>query len=546
RERIFSSPAYFELTGTSGARDRRAQPTIPQRRVQPGAHPHLVALPTREPDHSASRGAIGTASKGSRRNRGGWGQRVMQVVIAATVLLTLGVGGFIGWNLWQKQTTVANNSGGITPPAALQQGPIPAGMRFVFLRNGALWSAPTDGGVGVRRLTAPQSIVATSWTARPALVGRYAGNMLAYIDLQQGFVHIIRSDGQNDTIIRQALFQPGQALPWQTAAGATIRDSLTWSHDGSMLAFLAAPRGVPQLYVYILATGEIRQVPLPTPGVVSHPVWSPDSMRLAFEVQAGGNVTLLDYNTQTRGVLTLSTLPERPGDAVLTLDWSLSTAIPALTWSFGGAGHVHSIWTRRVGVAENVGPSLLISGDYLEARYSQNGSGATGKWLLVAGKAAGTIVTLNLAGGIEQVAAGQQISDAQWSPDGLSIGYFAAVASGSGTYHVVNTLTGVDTPIATGVVTNPSPAWSSDGSHLAYSTGMRTLIVDMQKSATVQALKQQGTVTAFSWSATDPARLVLVQSNGQQGIYLVDPQHNTSLNLDKGTIQGPLQWTEIP
>jgi len=95
-------------------------------------------------------------------------------------------------------------------------------------------------------------------------------------------------------------------------------------------------------------------------------------------------------------------------------------------------------------------------------------------------------------------------------------------------------------------VTNPSPAWSSDGSHLAYSTGTRTLIADMQKPATAQALKQQGTVTAFSWSATDPARLVLVQGNGQQGIYLVDTQHNTSLQLDKGTIQGPLQWTEIP
>ena len=546
RERIFSSPAYFELTGTSGALDRRAQPTTPQQRVQPGAHSHLVALPARDPDHSASRGAIDTARKGSGSARGGWGQRVMQVVIAATVLLTLGVGGFIGWNLWQKQTTVANNSGGITPPAALQQGPIPAGMRFVFLRNGALWSAPTDGGDGVHRLTAAQNIVATSWTVRPALVGRYAGNMVAYIDLQQGFVHTIRSDGQNDTVIRQALFQPGQALSWQTATGATIRDSLTWSQYGSMLAFLAAPRGVPQLYVYMLATGEIRQVTLPMPGAVSRTVWSPDSVRLAFEVQTGGNVSILDYNTQTRGVLTLSTVFERPGDAVLALDWSSNTAIPALTWSIGGAGHVHSIWTQRVGVAENVGPSLLISGDYLEAQYSQNGSDATGKWLLVTRNAAGTIVTLNLAGGIEKVTAGQQISDAQWSPDGLSIGYFAAVASGSGTYHVVNTLTGIDTLIATGVVTNPSPAWSSDGSHLAYSTGTRTLIADMQKPATAQALKQQGTVTAFSWSATDPARLVLVQGNGQQGIYLVDTQHNTSLQLDKGTIQGPLQWTEIP
>jgi Putative zinc-finger/WD40-like Beta Propeller Repeat len=550
RERIFSSPAYFELTGTSGALDRRAQPTAPQQRVQSGAHPHLVALPARDPDQqpSAYRGAGETARKGSKqqRNRGGWGQRVMQVVIAATVLLTLGVGGFIGWNLWLKQTTMANNSGGITPPAALQQGPIAAGTRFVFLRNGALWSAPTDGGDGVRRLTTAQSVVATSWTVRPALVGRHAGNLVAYIDLQQGFVHTIRSDGQNDTVIRQPLFQPGQGLQWQTTTGATIRDSLTWSKDGSMLAFIAAPRGVPQLYVYMPGTREIRQVTLPMPGAVTHPVWSPDNVRLAFEVQANGNVYLLDYNIQASGVLTLSTVSERPGNTVLSLDWSPNTAIPALTWSIGGAGHVHSIWTQRVGVAQNIGPSLLASGDYLEAQYSQNGSGGTGSWLLVAGNPVGTVVTLNLAGGIEKVTAGQHISNAQWSPDGLSIGYFTALASGSGTYHVVNTLTGIDTLIAKGVVTTPSPAWSSDGSHLVYSTGTRTLIVDLQKPATARALKQQGMVTAFSWSATDPTRLVLVQSNGQQGIYLIDTQRYTSLQLDKGTIQGPLQWTEIP
>ncbi len=548
RERIFSSPAYLELIGTSGALDRRAQPTVPQQRLQPNAHPHLVALPGRDPDKQPSRGEGETTRKGSRQRkvRGAWGQRVMQVVIAATVLLTMGIGGFIGWNLWQKQTTVANNSGGITPPAALQQGPIPAGTRFVFLRNGVLWSAPTDGGDGVRRLTTAQSIVGTSWTVRPALVGRHAGNMVAYIDLKQGFVHTIRSDGQNDTVIRQPLFPSGQALQWQTTTGSTIRDSLTWSQDGSMLAFIAAPRGVPQLYVYMPTTGEIRPVTLPMPGAVSRPVWSPDSVRLAFEVQANGNVYILDYNIQTRGVLTLSTVPENPGDAVLSLDWSSNTAIPALTWSIGGARQVHSIWTQRVGIAENVGPSLLINGDYLEAQYSPNGNGGMGSWLLVAGNPAETVFTLNLVGSIEKVTAGQQISGAQWSPDGLSIGYFAALASGSGTYHVVNTLTGADMLIATGVVSNPAPAWSSDGNHLAYNTRTHTLIVDMQKPTIAQTLKQQGIVTAFSWSTAGPARLVLVQSNGQQGIYHADTQHYTSLQLDKGTIQGPIQWTVIP
>ncbi len=547
RERIFSSLEYLELTGTSGALDRLAGSTIPQQRIRPGARPRLVALPGGRGKQPPVYKDAGGREARPHRDRVGWGQRAMQVVIAATVLLTLGIGGFIGWNLWQKQTTVANNVNSITPPAALQQGPIPAGTRFLFPRSGALWSAPSDGSNAVRRLTPTQTTVATGWTVRPALVGRSAGDLVAYIDLQQGRVHIVRSDGQNDTAIQQPLLQSDQILPaqWKTGTGSTILNSLAWSKDGSMLAFIAAPRGIPQLYIYTPGTGALQQVALPMAGAVSHLVWSPDGIRIAFEVQANGNVYILDYNTQNRDALTLSTVTERPGDTVLLLDWSSGTMVPTLTWSVGGAGHIHSIWKQSV--AGNMGPTLLISGDYLEAQYSQHGRGGTGSWLLVANNAPGAIVTLNLVGSLEMVTSGQQVSAAQWSPDGLSIGYFATLVSRSGAYHVVNTLTGVDTLIATGVAIDPAPTWSADSSHLAYSIGVRTQIVTLQGPGPAQSLKQQGTATALSWSSTIPSQLVLVVNGGQQhGIYLVDTQHNTSLQLDKGNIQGPIQWSEIP
>jgi WD40 repeat protein len=313
-----------------------------------------------------------------------------------------------------------------------------------------------------------------------------------------------------------------------------------------MLAFIAAPRGITQLYIYAPGTGEIRQVSLPMPGAASHPVWSPDSARLAFEVQANGNQYILDYNLQTREVLTLSTAMERPGEAVLSLNWSSDATIPALTWSIGSAGHVYSVWMQRVGVADNMGSVLLVGGDYPQALYSQNDRSGTGSWLLVASNAPQTLILLPLAGGVERFTASQPLSNVQASPDGLSIGYFANLASGSGTYHVLNTLTGMDRQIATGVLTDPAPAWSSDSSHIAYSTGTRILTLNAQKPGTGQMLKQQGRVTALSWSVTDPARLVLAQEGGQRGIYLLDTQHNTSLQLDKGIIQGPIQWTEIP
>src|SRR5207248_1901796 len=137
--------------------------------------------------------------------QGARGLRFMQAMIAAALLLTLGMTSYISWNLWHTHAALVNRTLGITPPAGLSQGPIPAGTRFVFLRDGILWSGPTDGSTQLARLT-PQSVtVSASWAVRPALPGRSGGDMLAYIDLQRGFVHLIRSDGQSDSIIQQPL-----------------------------------------------------------------------------------------------------------------------------------------------------------------------------------------------------------------------------------------------------------------------------------------------------------------------------------------------------
>src|SRR6266705_2184361 len=122
---------------------------------------------------------------------------------------------------------------------------------------------------------------------------------------------------------------------------------------GSMLAFVADPSGTGQarLYIYSTETGITQIVPLSAKGSIAHPIWSPDGKRVAFELVDNGSVSIFDYNTENHGLLTITnSLDSRAGDTVLSLNWSPSLDEPAITWSVGVIGHVHSLWVRRVGV----------------------------------------------------------------------------------------------------------------------------------------------------------------------------------------------------
>ncbi|MBA2393875.1 MAG: PD40 domain-containing protein [Ktedonobacteraceae bacterium] len=570
RQKIFSSPEYLELTGASVSGKKPSVQTAPYRSVRKGIerdrngqYPPLVALPGgRDNQRSSSSSATSkdsfVNSDQMRRNRSRQarrGQRILQGAIAASVLLALGVGGLITWTLWQRQTLLAGNQTTITPPAGLQQGPIPAGLRFLFLRNGALVSTPTANSTAIIRLTPQNTTVAAQWAVRPAQPGRSAGNMVAYIDLQQGFVHIIRSDGQNDTVLKQPLLKPGvqPSTVWNSTTGATILSSLAWSNDGTMLAFAADPAGTtqPGLYIYTISNNTVHTVALPTPGSVSHPVWSPDSIRIAFAMTRNGNSTVLDYNTQNQGVLTLQSginTQTNVGDTILTLKWSPDITTPALTWSTGLIGHIHNIWIQRVGIGGNAKPTLLASGTYTQADYNPAGHTGIGSWLVVPDNAgvAGDITRIDISGLITRLTMGKQASTAQWSPDGNAIDYFATLAHGTGMLHVLNTITGTDTLLAPGVAATPTPIWSTNSQRLAYSTGTHTAIFDLNKPGAIQTLKPQGRAVSFSWSVTSASQIILTLADGQQGLYLIDTQKGSSLQLNKETIQGSIVWTQIP
>ncbi len=558
RNRIFSSPEFLELTGTfdiSGeAQKDWTVPKLPAkspRRDTPG-RPQLIAIP----GGRSTSPTLSIQSPSPRQSRNSKTLRTLFVVLAATMILAIGIGSFLGLNSWRHQTQTTNSEA-ITPPTGpVQGGPLSAGMRFVFLRDGALWSILTNSSnKQADRLTPGNVMVAANWVVGPVQAGRLAADMLAYIDLQRAFVHIIRSDGQQDTIIKQPLLKTGiqPTSVWDTDTGATILNSLAWSNDGSMLAFVADPTGTGQtrLYIYSTETGITQMVPLSAKGSISHPVWSPDGIRVAFELINNGSVSIFDYNIQNHGLLTITNGSDsQAGDTVLSLNWSPSLDEPAITWSVGVIGHVHSLWVRRVGVGGAVEPGLLLAGDFVQAIYSRNGNNSTGSWLVVTsvGGRAGDLWRIGVVpgSGFVRLTSGKQVSFAQWSTDGVHVDYLDALSSGVGTFHIVSVRTGVDSLIATGVVNDPAPAWSTDGQELVYSTGARVGIVNIQAGSRTLFLKLNGVASSFAWSVTSSHQLVVALRDISQGIYMVETLHNTSLQMDRLGASGPIEWTEIP
>lgn len=571
RERIFSSPEYLELTGTEGA-TRRANvetQTVPYGTVQynrPG-RPPLVALPGGRSSSpvapTAPRLPISTRHVTrpdfSRRRRTPWVVRAMQIAIAAVILLTIGVGGLIGWNLWQKQAATTSIPNAFTPPAGMpERVPLAEGMHYVFLQSGALWSASTDGEAA-RQLSPGGVLVAANWAVSQPLPGRYAGDMLAYIDLQEAQIHTIRSDGLSDTVVPQPLLKSDMSPSsiWDTGIGMTILNSLAWSKDSATLAFVADPdgAGAVSLYLYSVQSRAVQKIALPVQGSVSQPVWSPDGSRIAFVLAHNGVESIVDYNIQNHGVLIIDSHAPSvayPGDTVLSLGWSPDSVIPTITWSVGVVGHVHSLWQQHVGPGWTAAPRLMLSGDYVQAIYSPNGHSGVGSWLLVtsiAGRAANLWRLDVTAGAVPvQLTQGRQVNFAQWSPDGAHADYLDSLSDGVGALHSINVASATDTLLAQDVAAAPAPTWSTDGQQLAYSTGTQLAVVTLTANnlGITRMLPLHGHTSVMVWLADNPRDLLLGLSDGQQGVYLVDTGHMTPRQLGQQDVNGPVVWTEVP
>ena len=558
RTRIFSSLALLEPIEESTNHDiatlpsiRSLRETLPQQRVRPNSNPtrDFSAIPG---TLSAPSQQLTSPNKYITQPQRRTARRLTIATIAASLLLVIGLGSLVGWSMLQTRNKAAQGIKGIVAPQDLRQGgPLPAGMRFIFLRGGSLWSAPEDSKTPPTPLTPSTVTVAANWAVRPAQAGHSAGNLVAYIDLQQGMIHVIRSDGQSDTLIKQPLLSTVTPAAWNTTSGNAIVHSLAWSPDGNTLAFIAAPQATPSLYLYTVNTGQMQSVALPTAGSIAHLVWAPDATRLAFEFTHNTTTAILDYNTQTHSMLVVApdiTMAQYPGDRVLTLDWAASTVPPAITWSVGTEGHVHSIWLRDVGVsATSIAASthMLINGDFTQAIYSRIGANGLGGWILTHPSTSTTerLLTLTLNATFYELASGKHFAAIQWLADGKHIGYLDGDTMG--TLHLLDASNGTNTSIANGVYGVPLPVWSPDGQQVAYNTATQSLIAPVH--AETGRFLITGTATAYFWSVTTPHTLLVTLPQGKADTLSILTKRNATTTIISLHITNTsIAWTQIP
>ena len=561
RQKLFSTLAQDVLL----VKDEVDDPALTDRHIYSGslAHSKLILLPgtlpsstttptRRQPALRPSLVSSNTlhAPVVSRKKHAG--QRAILIAVAAALLLALGLGGAFGWQIFatQQGQQAGNQANAITPPAGYSQNtmPLPAGTRFVFWRAGALWSASIDTTPSQAQLTPQHVMVGVSWVVSPATGTQSAGNMLAYIDIQHGYVHVIRSDGQNDTTVPQPLL-PTHMLSsanWQTAEEQTILKSLVWSPDGQQLAFVADPQGSgqPSLYIYSLASNSVQIVTSSQGAMATMPVWSPDSVRVAFALTNQNAAQILDYNTHSKSSLAITTisLPE----TLLSLNWSPNATLPALTWSVGTAGTVQRVELATIDVMHT--PHVLAQGDFSQASYAQAANDGAGGWLLVntqPGQMA--LEDVNLNGGIATLANGQLVTLARWSPSGSFVDYLTSVSStaaNTGTLYVVTLANGHDSLVASGVESILQPAWSADSQMLAYSTGQHVSIVELQSSLQVRSIVVTSPIAQLFWSTS--ATPVLLFATQQGTLYAVGNAGQSASKVAINGVQGLVQWTQVP
>lgn len=479
-----------------------------------------------------------------------------KLVLTAVLVVVLGLVGFLSLSL-RHHSDAAHLPAAIIPPAGPFTGQIPlaAGSRFVFLRNGTLWSTLAEGTDHQPERLTPASVqVAENWVVNPLQGNHDAGDLLAYIDVRGGHVHTVRSDGQQDTSVPLALLRTNSAENWQSATGQAILHSLAWSPDSSVLAFVADPTdsGQCSLYLFKLATGTVRVITTGFNGSVAQPTWSPDGTRLAFTLAHDSVVSVLDYHVQSHTVMDLSNLISAQGDTVsgvLVLNWFSDGGQMAVTWCLGSIGHISSVWMHRVGASATLYPQQLLGGTYLQALYNPGSNNDTGGWLLVTSVAGrpGDILRLTLAGGQPvSLSQGKQVSFVRWSPDGAAVFYLDDATNGAGHAHLINVISGIDQLLPDQAVINPAPDWSADNLQLAYSTGTQIDIVHILNGGQFTRLHLQGQVTNLSWSPSAVHQLIVSLASPQTGLYLVDTRQNTSHQLDRLGASDEIQWTEIP
>jgi Tol biopolymer transport system component len=489
RERLFASREFAAIVREQ-TRERSERAGLSLIRRQP-AQPS-----TDRPAEPAPATPSGVRRRGSAPP---WVRVGLQ--IAAAVVLVLGSALLIRQGLLHSGTPTSQGPLTIGNPNQ-NAVPLAAGARVVYLRDGALWSAPEQGPGLTQRLT-PAGARVAGWQVSPN------GRLVAYVDTQSATLHVIRSDDQRDQVLAHLVLGPTPPGFWDSPAGAAVVAGLAWSPDGTRLAYIGTgSSGVTALHL-IRADGSQNQTFAGNElAIVSSPVWSPDGQRVAFVETADGaeSVAVLDVAASATQRLAAQADPGNPVARVSRMAWAGQGQSARLTWATSDGTMITGIFAQT---ASGASQRLTPAGMQLAAvDFSSRGQGT---WIAASTTSAPGLYTVALAGGgltpVATLSSGS-VDTVVWSPSGTAVAFITS----SGQLGLWSPTHGVDL-LASNVA--GVPVWSQDGQRLAAQVGSAVVSISMagDMPAVLAKLTTVAGTAALSW-APDGHSLAISTTTG--------------------------------
>jgi hypothetical protein len=526
-----TAPARHPITSNPFGRarsitlDRAARP-MHDRALTPLPLPVAPAVSggAGDPDGPASGDAA------SRHDRGVPAWTRAALAAAAAVVLLLGSGVFV------QRMLPGPGTGGkptICCVAGHPQPPLSAGPRVVYEHDGALWSAPEQGGAA-QRLTPSGVTVGAGWAVVP-VQNAAGGDHVAYIDLKTGALHVVRSDDQRDVVVGHTTGSGVSASFWASAEGQAILTGLAWSSNASELAYLADTTGSGLTTLMVVRADGTGTMVVPADSGASSAlaVWSPDGQRLAFVQSATTGQSVWDVNVVTHQMRQLSAASGTA--AVRALAWLPLSQGPVVTWAVGDpvAGTYTGVFSRSV--VQDGQPQQLTtaSASYGAADFSAARDGGT--WLLGDGTAL-YAVSVGAGGAAQLATVPGGVRAIAWAPNGAA----AAILGPTGDLRLWIPGTGL-VSAASGVAAQPGLAWAPDGSALAFVAGGQTTIIRLNggTAGAPVAINGVGAATALAWAPDGQALAVATPA----GVTLVSADGSAATAVDAKPAAGALVWS---
>lgn len=500
-DRIFNSPEFAAILRQQ-ARANEAHPSAPQpaerRSANRGSPPH-------------------------------WGRIALQT--AAVFVILVGSALLLKQGLFHSGPSTARH--GSTPVIGNpnpNDAPLAAGNRVVYEHDGALWSAPESGPGLAQRLTPSNVQVSSVWSVSPD------GKYVVYAEAGSGRLHVIRADRQGDTPLSSA-----SAL-CSGAGICSVHPALVWSPDGTRIAYQAADG---TLHVVNADGTNDQAITTSTQGLAISPLWSQDSLRLAYIQVNNAEQSVWSYDLVNRRASQLAAHadPANLAAVVEQMFWLPDAQHPALTWATWDATSktITGIFTRDLLQSNTV---RLTPADAHVTAAGFTPKQGTGLWLVGITQnetpALATVSATQPGLTITNSAPGNAITGIYWSPTGNTAAIVSedgelSLATQNGASLASSKLNGV-----TGV-----PAWSPDGTHLAaqISVGIVSMRISNGQPASITHLLLGEPLLAnmtMLW-ASDSQSIAITAASGT---YLSSPDNgHTFKQVDTQTAAGPFGWS---